>query len=453
MDTAAQRPIPSVYPRTALFLVLGGYLLLIAASAIFYQLRVLYSDSAYYLFRIANEGNFHIEHGRYGAFASQVLPLLGVKLGAPLAIVACLYSISIPMFTGLWSTWICLRQRKNALVFATLILLLQTLSIRHSWFWPVSELLQGVIYLIMGFFYLQTDEKKWLPVAWLFLGLALLSHPAVAPLTAALLLAQYKQWNRWNLVLLLLACGLAFFLLPRSDYEKEKMAAFTNVDHMVHSALWGYLKLGIIKVYLLCMPLAAYVLYKRKDWVFRTVALGYTLAWLLLCAASEYQGNSAVMLENVLLPIPAFWLLAAAYVWPSPKTVHGFVLLTLLIFTGYTGYLGYSTYFPNTALRKQNLDLWTRAYPSSYFFEVMNENSLVANDKIMKNRLPVEYLMQSALDNDGNIRVVAPSSVFPEADPHTIYLGNDLPRYTRNELNSFYFIPGPENAPYVVLTP
>ena len=69
------------------------FVVLLIYSVLFYKERVLHMDSAYQVFQNLNFGML-INDGRYSMFLSQLLPLLMVKLHAPLLLVLCSYSVS-----------------------------------------------------------------------------------------------------------------------------------------------------------------------------------------------------------------------------------------------------------------------------------------------------------------------------------------------------------------------
>lgn len=429
-------------------LLTAVYLVLIGCSALFYEDRVFYSDSAYYLFQIIQKGGFHVEHGRYGAIPGQLLPLLGVKAGLGIGTVALLYSVSVPLLTGLWSLWVYLRKRSHAATYIAALLLVQVLFTRHGWFWPVGEMMQALLLMGIGFFYLR-QKPVFLPFAVAAFVLALLCHPSAGPVTVALLLSQAGKKHRWRNMAAALFCILLFVLLPRSGYEKEKMSAFLDMDHILHSAFWNYLLNSLPKVYAAGLPLVVYTLYvRRRDLLFWVISLGFSVGWIVLCAASEHTGNSAVLLENAMLPVGAFWIFSAAALSPPDIYTVPFVSAASGLFLVYVLLLQHRTYGPNTALRKRLLHEWTTAHPHADSFRVNDTRRLVADDKIMRNRLPVEFLLQSAKDADGQVVFLVPDA-YAGPDPQTVYPGDGLPTLTRGELNPAYFRAVPTAGPYI----
>jgi len=72
----------------------SAVLLFLAVFAWRFADERLYSDSGYYLARVINEGSFRVEHGRWVLALSQVLPLIGVKLGLPVTALIKLHSLN-----------------------------------------------------------------------------------------------------------------------------------------------------------------------------------------------------------------------------------------------------------------------------------------------------------------------------------------------------------------------
>ena len=67
------------------------FLVLFVFSFLFYKERHAF-DAAHYLFEIITRKGFFIAHGRLIGFVSQVLPLLGVYIGASVRSLMLMYS-------------------------------------------------------------------------------------------------------------------------------------------------------------------------------------------------------------------------------------------------------------------------------------------------------------------------------------------------------------------------
>lgn len=66
-------------------------------AIVFYRER-LFADTSYYIFHVINSGSLRVEHQRYILAASQLLPLVGLHLGASIKTVLILYSLNHVLF-------------------------------------------------------------------------------------------------------------------------------------------------------------------------------------------------------------------------------------------------------------------------------------------------------------------------------------------------------------------
>ena len=120
-----------------------GFLILLAMSVVLASERVLFVDSAAQLFEMIQRENFVIYDHRYTMAVTQLLPLIGIKIGLPLPILVVLYSMSAPLLAYL--AFLLLAYRIKDLPLA-LLLLLPMLCIRHTFFHAISESFSLAIY-------------------------------------------------------------------------------------------------------------------------------------------------------------------------------------------------------------------------------------------------------------------------------------------------------------------
>ena len=129
--------------RDLIVLQITGHLFFLGLaliSVLFWKERQAF-DAAHYLFELTNSKFFYIAHHRPIGFVSQILPLIGVWLKLPLSFVAILYSLG----DILWYYLIFLLlaygfETRKGIVSLLLIL---SLTVRYSFFCPVTELLQA----------------------------------------------------------------------------------------------------------------------------------------------------------------------------------------------------------------------------------------------------------------------------------------------------------------------
>jgi len=155
------------------------FLVLVVLSIVFYKERIIHVDNAFYICNIINKEWFSIEHHRYIAVFSQLLPLIAVKLDLALPYILILYSVSLILFYYVLFL-VCTYLFKDELA-GILLLLLLCVTVAHSFFWPVSELQQGIIFsAVFGSWLIKKDEMNsttFVLVSLLMSGLLLFSHP------------------------------------------------------------------------------------------------------------------------------------------------------------------------------------------------------------------------------------------------------------------------------------
>lgn len=181
---------------------LATFFVLFAFAAALYKERTILLDPAFHLFSIARTGQFAIQVFRFGAFFTQLFPLVCVKLGLPLPIVLQSYSLSFVVLDALLFVllWFGVRQPLWALA----LLLNSILMVNETFYWIQPELKQGLSILIFYLGLLQSGRLRpgntwFLPVhAGLLLVLAFMHPLLVFPFVSGfgLLLAQTPKAER-----------------------------------------------------------------------------------------------------------------------------------------------------------------------------------------------------------------------------------------------------------------
>lgn len=120
-----------------------GFLILMVMSVVLAQERVLFVDSAAQLFEMIQHGTFAIYDHRYTMVVTQLLPLIGIKLGLPLPMLVILYSLSAPLLGYLVFLLLVYRMKDESLA---LLLLLPMLCMCHTFFHAISETFSLMIY-------------------------------------------------------------------------------------------------------------------------------------------------------------------------------------------------------------------------------------------------------------------------------------------------------------------
>jgi len=212
-------------PKVSL-LFCGAGLFFLAVFAWRFADQRLYADSGYYLARVINEGNFHIEHGRWVLALSQIVPLIGVKLGLSMKTLIVLHSLNDVVFLGL-CMWFALRTLRNVHA-AVALMAVHLIGLTHGLFCPIFELYYGVDLLILFSAVLTSTRlaprARWVLLVLLLVG-AISSH-FMALLLAVGVLLLGGHWRDRRLMLVLGGATIAFLALrlaTLSYYESQQL--------------------------------------------------------------------------------------------------------------------------------------------------------------------------------------------------------------------------------------
>lgn len=199
----------------------------------YYEARISYGDSAYYLFNILQKEGFNIESGRAIAYFTQVLPVLAIKFGASITVVMKLYSLNLALvYLLLYGIirWIL----KSSFVAAAILLIISQLQ-HYSFYYATPEHLLGTAYFLVLAFYIwkkSTEQQIDNKTIVLFFGLSFglyFSHPFLLLLLVnfLVLLWVYKKDNRLFLLIVVAIMVMLAKYFFRTGYEGDHYAAFS----------------------------------------------------------------------------------------------------------------------------------------------------------------------------------------------------------------------------------
>lgn len=156
-------------------------LLMTIFSVYAYRERMLFVDPAWVSFNIINDGTFSFAEYRYGAFISQLFPLVASSLGLSLKAVLLLYSFGFYAFYLGASLFLTFKLKQYGL--SILLALYFTVFVSDGYFWPNNEVHQGVVWMLLfiGMF-LSAQKYAWRTHVVLvsLLALAICSHLIVS---------------------------------------------------------------------------------------------------------------------------------------------------------------------------------------------------------------------------------------------------------------------------------
>lgn len=191
----------------ALIALLGAF------SLVTYKERMLFVDPAWVVYNIINSKSFLFAEHRYGAFITQIFPLIGSYLGLSLKTILLFYSISFYLFY--LSAALIIGSYFKQKWLSILLALYLTLFVSDVYYWPNNEVHQGItwMFLFLGF-YLHEGKRKTnfnFIIATLLAILAICSHLLVA--IPFLFLWIYLHSNQEFKTLLKNKCFLFFTIL------------------------------------------------------------------------------------------------------------------------------------------------------------------------------------------------------------------------------------------------
>lgn len=191
------------------------------------------ADGAHYLLHVVQSENFRIEHQRYILAFSQVLALIGAKLGASLNIIFVLNSSNpVLWFLGLFLYAVkFLKDQKAGIA----IILTSVLGVLHIQFIPMYEIYYGiplVIVLYSHIIHARVSRPMDMILFMIVLCTTLFAHPLLPiPVVFVLLYSSFER-RKFDVKLFLIASFVfaGWYIVKKlllTEYESGKMALAT----------------------------------------------------------------------------------------------------------------------------------------------------------------------------------------------------------------------------------
>jgi hypothetical protein len=271
---------------------------LLVGAILFYKERMLFIDAPHVLFRVVNDGRFHIEEQRYGSFITQLFPLLSAKLHMPFKALVVLYSCSFYLFYLAIVLLLVYKYRNYSL--AILFGLYLTIFVSDTFYWPNNEVHQGMAWLMLAFalnYFVALKNRPLLVAVFLFalfFALAVWTHPLVMLVAIYLWFFFWLDKAHWpysriqSIIftgILLLLSFLKYYQGAHHGYDSTKIEMVTHFDiHKLTGILASpqlhyFVKGCIINYWLFVLLFVAglTVLLKERKYLLFT--------WTLLCAS------------------------------------------------------------------------------------------------------------------------------------------------------------------------
>lgn len=297
---------------------LAWYFLVLAAFAVFYsQERILNIDCSNFLFHIINFNTFCFPESRMGVFLTQLPLLAGVNLHAPLAVLVPLFSASF-IAVYLLIFWICLKPLNNP-VAAVAILLSLVAGMRTSFFHPVTETHQALVYTSLLYAWISNTRYTgfWIKntVAVIIIAWCALTHP-ISLFTVGFVLAYYLvSSNRFRepaAYIPVAAMALVFgikVLSTGSGYDAEQYSQLKNFSSYIPRFFTlppvEFLWYRFSRIYFVPLALFIYntiVLLRQRNFLLAVLHGAGVLVFMLISIFTFHAGDNDPMMEKSFLP-------------------------------------------------------------------------------------------------------------------------------------------------------
>lgn len=298
------------------------YTILAAMSLYFYKERTMFTDMAYHLFFILKDCDFAIQNYRFGAFFTQLFPLIGARLGLSLATIAQLYSLSFIVLYA--TTFFALLQIDRSKNIALSYLLFSVLMVRHTFFWIQSELPQAAafafIYFALLYEILQSAKahfgSKLLLVVLLIV--VVFSHPLMLFLLSFILLFLiYKFPRKRQFILSHFLFFLTIYFVKsyffKTSYDSQAMSKllhglklFPHYLDIPSNVLWlKYFTSDYLLLSALFLASAMFLLVQKRYFLLALMGV-YFLGYSFMVNLTEVNGADQYYIENQYLLLSAF---------------------------------------------------------------------------------------------------------------------------------------------------
>lgn len=311
--------------------------------------RMCYQDSAGYSVELIKRQWFATVHDRTGAVFSQFIPIILIHLKAPLKAVLIGYSVNfIVLYAACF--WFCLLVCRHRPAAYSICLLL-VVGVNVTFFWPVTELLQGLVFTVVFFAWLNSQRQRnrivHFTMAILLCWLALKTHPLTCVPLVLVICYDILDHRDRKIGQKVLRLGLvlvpAMFLLFKpwdSPYEQSLVPSLSQVMELLphFSKLRGTtdvynLLTGRYSVILKGLILLTLVLGAMRKWLKLALILTFHLGYLVLLCFTYVYGATELTFENSFLVFVMAQAIFFTHELWVPFAKFGLPQISLALFT------------------------------------------------------------------------------------------------------------------------
>lgn len=322
-------------------------------SAIYYKERMLFVDASHIAFDAINSEQLQIQQYRFGAFITQMVPVIGSKLHLPIKHILAAYSLSFQLFYMAVTLMLFFWFRNYSLVI--LFTFYQVLVAAYGYFWTNNEVHQGICWMMLLFGSLlyvggATRGRFGLSIGLVVLlgTTAIFCHPLVVfPLFFLWIywllepggLARFTNSQKGIITCLfvLIAASKAYVSARYSGYD-QNLVSNVHVNHIfscfnkpIAIETWKH----VFSNYTLApiIGLAGAVgLAVRKRWAQLALMLAAFSVYIVLLFQA-FDGYLEFYTESELMP--GVIILTAAFVYAVVPRINKWAVVSLLLFVCY----------------------------------------------------------------------------------------------------------------------
>ena len=426
------------------FILLGhlSFLVLLVASVYYYKERVLYSDTAFQLFKIINFEKINVEAYRYGAISPELPVLIGMKLGFSLKSLVITFSVA---FVALYYLvfLLCIKLFKNTTAALSVIFTL-IICISESFFFPVTETQQSLVFSVLLFAILQytSFRNSLVPIllASAVILVSFLAHPvAIYPLAfiigySAIDKKQLRSIMPYALLALVIGLAVAKVVLTNENsYEgkffSELFKAPSNISNLSDLYSTNFFTNRIYGLYLWVVVfefiLILYLIFK-KEYLKLSWQLGTFIFFLAITLLTYNKGDSDMLMERAFMPLALLTSIPLLNEILGNNKRHNILKLTFLTVVAFSSFN--RIYVQGKVFRERtrfNTELLAK------MSKLPNRKFVVQSGELQKHyytgwSYSFETLMLSSITDN-----IPQQTIFPANDLHQIT------KYTTNTSNVF----------------
>lgn len=306
--------------------------------------RIINFDSTHFFFRIINDKQFWFPEFRIGVVFTQIPLLIGAFLELPLVWLIRIYSVS---FIALYFVvfWLCFKPLKNPTA-AVVILLLMVIGVNASYFHPVTETHQALVFsclLYAWLFYNHPNKILNHLVTIAIIAWCMFTHPislfSVVFVIGCYLLSNqnYKSAQYYIPLLFVVAIFGSKILNTSSGYDANQYNSLKDFkSHMPHFfSLYPvqFVANRLYTLYLIPTILfgisAIYMVFKKR-FVEIIFFIASVIGFCIISTLTFKEGDGDAMMEKSFLPA-VFMILLIFFSQVLPIASKNFTRSTLLV--------------------------------------------------------------------------------------------------------------------------